>query len=66
MAATDDFQKSAEQEGTGGTKEPNQSAAEFYSMQNASTLEDFTSGSTERDPRQEHEDEQADAREDGY
>ena len=65
MDAKDNFQKDAEQEGTGGTKEPAQSTAEFYSMENAPTLEDFTSGSTERDPRQEHEGEQADAREDG-
>lgn len=64
MATKDNLRKNAEQEGTGGTKEPNQSTAEFYSMENAPTLEDFTSGSTQRDPRQEQEDEQADARED--
>lgn len=62
MAEKDKFQKNAEQEGTGGTggtKEPNQSTAEFYSMENAPTIEDSTSGRKEGDHRQEHEDEQA-------
>lgn len=65
MAEKDKVQKNAEQEGTGGTggtKEPSQSTAEFYSIENAPTLEDFTSGSKEGDHRQEHEDEQAAAR----
>ncbi len=60
-----DKAQNAEQEGTEGTEEPKQSTAEFYSMEDAPTLEDFTPDRNQRDQRQDLEAEQADAHDGG-